>query len=103
MAYLPRMIYKGGKLSPRKTDQYVAKDFSDLMAKVQEDYLPLGCESIENLGEIPELKLLMAQNNDARKVEEKTAAIVAKVRAEVLKDNEIPEEKKPRPAKRRKI
>lgn len=85
MSYLPRMIYKAGKLSARPDDYCIVKNLDELTEKVDEGFLPLGCESIEAMGNIPELKLLMAQTARKAELEKRSAEIVEQVTKEIDK------------------
>ncbi len=96
MSYFKRMIYKGGKLSARKADQALVSNLDELMEKVGDGFLPLGCEDVKGLVEIPELKILMELSAQKQKRAEKALEMVEEVPVE-----EEPVEEKPVIKKRR--
>ncbi len=90
--YLPRMIYKGGILSPKPADYCIVKDLDELMAKVGDGFLPLGCESVEGMKDIPELKALIDKSAQKTKREQLTLEMAGKI-TDILE--------KPEPIKKR--
>jgi len=86
--YLPRMIYKAGELSVKKANQCIVSTLDELMAKIDEGFLPLSCKSVDNLGDIPELKAMMDKAEARKRLDSRTDEIVKKV-TEMVKEDDV--------------
>ncbi len=90
MSYLPRMIYKAGKLSNKKSDYTIVRTLEELMERVEEGFLPLECESVEGMADIPELKVLVDRAERQNKLDARTADIVERV-SRMIKEDDVTE------------
>jgi len=79
MSYVPRWIYKDGKLSTRPADGVLVKSIAELLEKTEEGFLPLGCESIDKLAEIPEFHRELNVFVNKQKTDDKVEKIAEKV------------------------
>ena len=82
MSYLPRWIYKDGKLSPKPGDGVLVKDINEYLLKVEEGFYPLRCDTKQGALEVPEIASIIG----AKRIEIKQQAVIVDM---ITKDDDL--------------